>query len=335
MPIPPYLQTAIISEKVLNQGNGALCRSKMLVSSLRELHIETSMEAATLPIEPNTCSSWLRPIHQICSGLSILSLNVRLPSSAIIELSLVKPSEISPWCPTPTMLMAVGKLGKLSHLDMILDCHHPLGLQNYAVITSVELLALLKCPLKTLSISAYRSEQEYMLGLQQVSGAELLYLLSKIQPLSSLQLNIGCDKITCDTQQKETNCQLLKDLHLSNFRVGTFTDVDYVEPDVWLGSNCVYCPDPLQREPRQLHHGPKAQGTSYMEENAADRDELLVWGDGVELETEHDISEQLGAEAEKPTAAAYSDVINELGRNIAESGCSKSYWSHPARGRRG
>jgi hypothetical protein len=78
----------------------------------------------------------------------------------------------------------------------------------------------------------------------------------------------------------------------------------------------------------------KAQGASHMEEDATDRDELLVWGDGVELETEYDIGEQLGAEAEITTAAAYLDVINEPGRNIAESGCSKSYWSPPARGRR-
>jgi hypothetical protein len=70
-----------------------------------------------------------------------------------------------------------------------------------------------------------------------------------------------------------------------------------------------------------------------MEEDATDRDELLVWGDGVELETEYDIGEQLGAEAESTTAAAHLDVINEPGRNIAKSGCSKSYWSPPTRGR--
>jgi hypothetical protein len=235
---------------------GRLTLSRLLDDTLDDwgLALILAQESMiTLELDRPTTETTFEVLEQQCNGLHALkklqamkvsidvsheevfaSLPSVTPSLAVLHATLHHTGEISPWCPTPAMFNAVGKLRRLSHLDMILHCHHPFGLQNYAAITSADLLALLECPLKTLNISAYKSEQEYMLGLQQVSGTELVYLLTKMQSLSSLQLSIGCDEITCDTQQKETICQLFKDLHLSNLLVGTFTDVDYVDPDGWL-----------------------------------------------------------------------------------------------------
>jgi hypothetical protein len=138
----------------------------------------------TLELDRPTTETTFEVLEQQCNGLHALkklqamkvsidvsheevfaSLLSVTPSLAVLHATLHHTGEISPWCPTPAMFNAVDKLRRLSHLDMILHCHHPFGLQNYAAITSADLLALLECPLKTFNISAYKSEQEYMLGL--------------------------------------------------------------------------------------------------------------------------------------------------------------------------
>jgi hypothetical protein len=47
-----------MNRKVLEDYISIKCIPRVLNSALCELHIESSLEAATPPIEPSTCSSW-------------------------------------------------------------------------------------------------------------------------------------------------------------------------------------------------------------------------------------------------------------------------------------
>jgi hypothetical protein len=48
-----------MNRKVLEDYNSIKCIPRVLVSALCELHIESSLEPTTPPIEPSTCSSWI------------------------------------------------------------------------------------------------------------------------------------------------------------------------------------------------------------------------------------------------------------------------------------
>jgi hypothetical protein len=87
MPTMSNLRTVVLNARVLKQDFDGQCFSKILVPSIRELHVETSPTAHQGTIASSSC--WLPTLRQNCSNLVVLSLDIYLPSAARTDLDLL------------------------------------------------------------------------------------------------------------------------------------------------------------------------------------------------------------------------------------------------------
>jgi hypothetical protein len=87
MPTMSNLRTVVLNARGLKQDFDGQCFSKILVPSIRELHVETSPTAHQGTIASSSC--WLSTLRQNCSNLVVLSLDIYLPSAACTDLELL------------------------------------------------------------------------------------------------------------------------------------------------------------------------------------------------------------------------------------------------------
>lgn len=159
---------------------------------------------------------------------------------------------------------------------MILNAKYIYGPQVWAAVTCSNLLSLLQCPLKTLSVMPASDDVRYTLGVKQMLGGELLHILCKLKSLLSVDIKSDCDEVQCKTDQVDIIRKLLLELELGDLRIGSFVCPEDVDSGIWLGSNKSYCHDPMICKPRQLHYGGQAQGLSDWSERVANEDELPI-----------------------------------------------------------
>lgn len=82
-------------------------------------------------------------------------------------------------------------------------------------------------------------------------------------------------------------CHLRLNLVIHNMPFGLFSVYEYVrddaavDPEVWLGSNRNFCPDPRQWASRRLYE-PGAELNWVVDDHEKVEDDLLVWGNGTE-----------------------------------------------------
>jgi hypothetical protein len=163
--------------------------------------------------------------------------------------------------------------------------------------------------------------------LRQATGANPIQLLNQWTGRSSLELDMGCQGVYCDTKQKEVLYKLLQVLGLHDFWVDAWIEQDLVDSEVWLGVNKTFCPDPLEWEPRQLHHGAQPHVAEREPQEAGDQDDFLVWGEGVvELEPDqnNDPAEQLDEDEETHSNEHNARTMVEVESNRPKSHLSRS-----------
>jgi hypothetical protein len=226
------------------------------------------------------------------------------PELVTLDMTLHHITETGPWCPPQPIFDAISQLQHLSHVKMVFDPRLSNGKHTYTVATTANLLTLSMLPLMLLCVISLSPDLNHILKLSSITGTELLFFFSKWTTLTTLQLDVACAEIFCDTKLKVTICSLLSAPQLSRFHIIDSIDEDstdlatvldanlVIDHDVWLGINKAYCPDPMKWEPRRLQHGAQTQTVAYMVKEGEERDELLVWGEGGDNEFQELVKEE-------------------------------------------
>lgn len=228
-------------------------------------------------------------IHESHEEVTVSLLSMT-PNLTVLNIAFNHFTTDGPWYLGQNIFESMGCLKHLRHLDIIFGATLPDGGQAYAIITAGNLLALNDLPLKTLSITSRTLEFNYLLRLPQVTGSELLQLLPKWKSLDFVEVDMVCENVSCNATEREPISRLLRAINFLHFYTRPDTSVQRIVLawDVWLGSNQSFHPDPLQWIPRQLHHGEHTMGAVRQNDRQEESDELVVWGDDVELDQEID-----------------------------------------------
>jgi hypothetical protein len=268
---------------------------------------------------------------------SLLSIT---PKLATLDIIFRHVAETGPWYPCRQMFDAISQLQHLSHIKMVFDPRLFNGTYTHTVATTGNLLTLSTLPLESLCVISLGPDVNHILNLGSVTDTELLEFLSKWTTLTTLQLDVACAEIFCDTRQKVTICSLLSAPQLSRFRIVAPIEEDYTElvtypktkldtdPDTWLGINKNYCPDPMNWEPRQLQHGAQTQSAVYKAQEVEERDELLVWGDGEVNEFEELVEgeeENVNVEPIREADGEISTIEKAVHGIVVKSGCTQHH----------
>jgi hypothetical protein len=243
------------------------------------------------PLYTITKLTRLRVVVDLSEEEVLARLTSLTPNLVVLRAVLQKITGGGIWYPSESVFSAVAQLNQLSHAHLLFDPCLPTGHQTYAAVTAEDLLTLSIPSLESLRVASLRSDLNYITELRQVTGTQLIQILNYWTKPSSLQLVMSCMEVHCDTAQKEAIQELLDHMRLHDFLIHTWSEPDVTDPDVWLGSNKTFCPDPLEWEPRQLHHGARA---TYRVEEVKEQDDFLVWGN----ETDNNLDEEFDGEEE-------------------------------------
>jgi hypothetical protein len=210
------------------------------------------------------------------------SLFSRLSNITTLNIKLGDTPDDSLRSPACTVFPAISQLQHLRTLNISIKttwARDATGERTYNSITGGDLIALTTLPLTSLSIEPHHTGMESPLELQEVKAADLLHALRRWEPLESLTLKMWCKEVICARHQAESILELLFRMPIHYFRIGDFVlDKDELDPNVWLGKNTNFCPDPLEWVPRELYHRDQVQAIECMGETQEEAD-YLVWGE--------------------------------------------------------
>jgi hypothetical protein len=274
---------------------------------LRIFELDAPMTKEALQILKSQCdtTSVLHNLERLSATFDVnaeetmASLFPLIPNLTLLDVTLSQTPNETPWSPNTTLFSSISMLKHLHTLNMRI---HTISAGNvgedriYTSITGADLVALTSLPLRSLSIQPHRSEW-YMLELRQFSAADYLHILRSWSQLEHLKLELCCKEIVCASAQADLIFALRSKMEDDCLGIGELIiRDDLLDPSVWLGNNSNFCPDPLQWEPRQLHHSDQAQALEALSE-VPEEEEFLVWG--VESEDQHDAESVSGNIAEE------------------------------------
>lgn len=209
------------------------------------------------------------------------------PNLTYLDVTIEHTPDGSPWSPDATAFLAIGQL---KHLRTLTTC---IGTSSTCDtgITCSNLLAISDLPLTSLVIQPRRAEIYYPLFLREVTCFDFLRVLRRWQSLKFLHLLMICEEVVGAAKHKRELRRLLRSMNISSLHnvsslcIKTYVidDAATVDPEIWLGSNSNFRPDPRKWAPRRLYE-PGAESDGVPEAHKEVDDDILVWGNVVEQE---------------------------------------------------
>lgn len=271
--------------------------------------IATILAQTTLQVLELDCSitpESLEILREQCDGLPTLEHLQRLtvnfdmgaekamvplfactPNLTTLDVTLSHTPDGTPWSPDAQVFLAMSQLKHLHTLHIRIstsierDLHGELRCTS---ITGADFKAISHLPLKTLTIQPVHVKAKHILWLREVTYQDFLRMLERWQSIDVVYLNMVCEEVVCDAEQEEQ----IRDL-LANMPFGLFSVYEYVrddatlDPEIWLGSNANFCPDPREWVPRRLYE-PGAELHWVSDDLEKVEDDLLVRNNGLELD---------------------------------------------------
>lgn len=257
--------------------------------SIEDLTIAYPITLEALAILDQQCCG--RPILarlqylQITSTINageVLSLLLSMtPNLTLFYLTLYLSETDKPWTMQSQGFEALAQLQHLAALAINFEC----ATDPNVAIKGADLMAIARIPhLKSLRLETHLPHFKNMLLIREINAVEVIYLMRRWQRLSpDSKLNLWIDKLSCTEAQEQIQRELFDAIKTLNFSVRTLVIEEDVapnssrtDPEVWLGSNANFAPDPQKWCPRQLYH-PGAE-LGRMDTNNEHDDEYLVWG---------------------------------------------------------
>lgn len=199
------------------------------------------------------------------------------PNLTLFYLTLYPSETDKPWVMPTAGFEALTQLQYLGLLAIKFEC----ATNNNVAIRGADLMAIARIPcLVSLQLDTYLPDFNNMLLIREISAADVICLMRQWQRLwCDITLNLWIHKLSCTEAQEQIIRELASTIEDINFAVRTLVleeDLD-LDPEVWLGRNGNFTPDPQEWQSRQLYH-PGAEVGRVEAVDDDDEDEYLVWG---------------------------------------------------------
>ncbi|KAH0400320.1 hypothetical protein KCU89_g5307, partial [Aureobasidium melanogenum] len=209
------------------------------------------------------------------------------PNLTYLDVTIEHTPDGTSWSPDDTAFLAIGQL---KHLRTLTIC---IGTSSTCDtgITCSNLLDISDLPLTSLIIQPCQADTYYPLFLREVTCLDFLHVLRRWQSPEFLHLLMICEEVVGAAKQKRELRRLLNRINISHLHnisslcIKTYVidDAATVDPEIWLGSNSNFRPDPREWVPRRLYE-PGALSDRVANDQQDSEDDLMVMGNAVEQE---------------------------------------------------